>query len=138
MGMSIIQILSVDVKMLIFSWAQTFAFADKKCSIFGASQKATHYSAKVYNEHDTARFFAYLGSPMCCASIVFIAFSCEKCWLMSVCRTISMHRFLNSRKSVFCMWEKMLQSCSWIILQKIIQDWLKPNLGYVGIFRIRI
>ncbi len=60
----------------------------------------------------------YLGSPVCWASMVFMALSWEKCWLMSVWRTISMQRFRNSRKSDFCMWEKILQSCSWIILKK--------------------
>jgi hypothetical protein len=30
---------------------------------------------------------------------------------------MSMQRLRNSRNSVFCMWEKMLQSCSWIILK---------------------
>ena len=71
----------------------------------------------IYLEANRNLVLSYLGSPMCCCSIVFMALSCEKCWLMSVCRTMSMQRLRNSRNSVFCMWEKMLQSCSWIILK---------------------
>ena len=48
-----------------------------------------------------------------------MAFSCEKCCVMSVCKTISMQRLRNSRKSAFCMLAKMLQSwCSRVLREK--------------------
>ena len=60
---------------------------------------------------------SYLDSVLFCWIMLFMAFNCEKCWLISVCKTISMIKFRNSRKSVFCMLLNMLQSCSLINLE---------------------
>ena len=57
-----------------------------------------------------------LGSEECCCSMVFMAFSCRKCWLMSVCRTISMQSARNCRNSLLDMLVKMLQSFFWMVL----------------------
>ena len=60
----------------------------------------------------------HLGSEECCWSMVFMALSWRKCWLMSVCRTISMQSARNCRNSLRDMLVKMLQSFFWIVLWK--------------------
>lgn len=88
----------------------------KTRGVFFRQSDGTNYDTKPLIQGN-GWWSTYLGSPLCCCRRVFMAFNCEKCWLMSVCKTISMIRLRNSRKSVFCMLLKMLQSCSCIILE---------------------